>query len=411
MQPSRTRRTRRAAAVIVSLALVTAACGDDDDSDADTATDGSTEEPSEEPAEEPADQGGLDVGDEMSDQDEPMYRVVDDDQRQGFLSSLGDHRVVQECVITPDADGAPAELGFPIVAAVDTVIVQTTEEPVGVDPDDVAKVGDTYFVRQPAGVADELPNHLLWMHPIHRGHPVDELQKGAGHVPPIVDAGDGVVVIDIASGSTNSDYDDHGKFITSLVNRMGTSAALHPVNVRSDDESVIFEEFDVIKAISDANLSEDDVVVMPFGTFGCNAGDDADDAAAGGPEALGAALSKTTATELVASAGNDGTNQVVYPAAYSDVRAVGSNQSADTRSCFSNFGSWVEFWAIGEEVQADLDGEMWTWSGTSFAAPQVAGVWAGTASEPAAPAAADALPVKMSTRQAVGTDPNGDYGC
>src|ERR671922_1585352 len=85
-----------------------------------------------------------------------------------------------------------------------------------------------------------------------------------------------------------------------------------------------------------------------------------------------------TARFCASSAGNDGMQEVVYPAAYQsplEVMGVASTSDTDTRSTFSNFGDaivWVA--APGESVISTFPfgtfGASW---GTSFSAPFVAG--------------------------------------
>jgi subtilisin family serine protease len=101
---------------------------------------------------------------------------------------------------------------------------------------------------------------------------------------------------------------------------------------------------------------------------------------------------------VVAAAGNDSITQETYPAAFKGVIAVGARQDpGGGRACFSNHGSWVDACAPGRSVhstffnvvatpeqippgclpdpppgQQQFQGFA-TWSGTSFAAPCVAG--------------------------------------
>ncbi len=77
----------------------------------------------------------------------------------------------------------------------------------------------------------------------------------------------------------------------------------------------------------------------------------------------------------VASAGNDGQDTLVYPAAYDNVMGVASTADDDTRSSFSNYGSglvWVA--APGEGVITTYPwGSFAAAWGTSFSTPFVAG--------------------------------------
>lgn len=78
---------------------------------------------------------------------------------------------------------------------------------------------------------------------------------------------------------------------------------------------------------------------------------------------------------LVAAAGNSGSTSPTYPAYYSNCIAVASSTSSDTRSYFSNYGSWVELAAPGSSIYSTYKGTSYaTLSGTSMACPHVSGV-------------------------------------
>ena len=63
-----------------------------------------------------------------------------------------------------------------------------------------------------------------------------------------------------------------------------------------------------------------------------------------------------------------------YPAAYSSVVSVASSNSSDTKSSFSNYGTWVDIIAPGSSIlSAVYDDNFASWSGTSMATPLVAG--------------------------------------
>jgi len=80
---------------------------------------------------------------------------------------------------------------------------------------------------------------------------------------------------------------------------------------------------------------------------------------------------------FVAASGNDGINFVDAPARNDRVIAVGSyNLETQRRSDFSNYGPEVDFVALGDNVFTMKLGGEWggTGPGTSFSAPQVAGL-------------------------------------
>ena len=78
---------------------------------------------------------------------------------------------------------------------------------------------------------------------------------------------------------------------------------------------------------------------------------------------------------LIAAAGNDGTNQQFYPAAYDDVVAVASTTSGDAKSSFSQYGTWVSISAPGSSILSTNEGTSYqVTQGTSMASPMVAGL-------------------------------------
>lgn len=93
------------------------------------------------------------------------------------------------------------------------------------------------------------------------------------------------------------------------------------------------------------------------------------------------ALSKNVV--IVATMGNNNIERRRYPAAFDGVIAVGSTDSADKKSQFSNFGDWISVSAPGSDilstfptypVQINGTKTYASLSGTSMAAPLVAGL-------------------------------------
>lgn len=77
---------------------------------------------------------------------------------------------------------------------------------------------------------------------------------------------------------------------------------------------------------------------------------------------------------VIASAGNNGDNMEMYPAAYSTVIAVGSVDRTGHRSDSSSYGSWVNISAPGEDIWSTGQTGYKSMSGTSMACPMVSGV-------------------------------------
>ncbi len=88
-------------------------------------------------------------------------------------------------------------------------------------------------------------------------------------------------------------------------------------------------------------------------------------------------------TAVVVAAGNDGTNRPNWPGALKGCVAVAALETDDRRAEYSNHGWWVDACTVGSDVIGPFitdttpDGRKFDgyarWSGTSFAAPRVAG--------------------------------------
>jgi subtilisin family serine protease len=78
---------------------------------------------------------------------------------------------------------------------------------------------------------------------------------------------------------------------------------------------------------------------------------------------------------LVAAAGNDNVSSVFYPAGYAEVIAVASTTFGDSKSSFSNYGSWIDISAPGSAIYSTIPGNNYgTKQGTSMASPLVSGL-------------------------------------
>jgi len=78
---------------------------------------------------------------------------------------------------------------------------------------------------------------------------------------------------------------------------------------------------------------------------------------------------------MVAASGNDGSGSLRYPANYAPVLSVGSVNSINQRSAFSNYGSGLDVVAPGEDIYSTNPGGGYGYrSGTSMSAPYVSGL-------------------------------------
>jgi hypothetical protein len=176
----------------------------------------------------------------------------------------------------------------------------------------------------------------------------------------------------------------HGTFMAGLIRLEAPHARVLSVKVMDDhgkvDETELARVLEGLLTVLDTQPI--DIVCMAFGRRR-----DATDTF----DPVMPAIKRLTqqGVKIVASAGNDGSDIPVYPAAYSaelaSVVSVGAYTSPAKRAPFSNYGPWVREWRKGTNVVSVMplvpgkkedffkgDNYAW-WSGTSFAAATYAG--------------------------------------
>jgi subtilisin family serine protease len=153
----------------------------------------------------------------------------------------------------------------------------------------------------------------------------------------------------------------HGTMTAGIVHLVAPQANIMPLKAFSADGSGYVSN--IIRATYYAVQHNAKVLSMSF-SFSPSSGEMA--------KAINYANSRCVI--CVASAGNDGTDVLVYPAALNHVMGVASTTDYDTRSSFSNYGTDVWVAAPGEGVISTYPwGSYAAGWGTSFSAPFVSG--------------------------------------
>jgi subtilisin family serine protease len=246
----------------------------------------------------------------------------------------------------PDTQTTFSVTGAGTVAVIDT----------GVDPThpvlQSALVRGYDFTRNIAGSASELAD-------------VNQSSDGSGASPAMVNQST-AAVLDPASalnlGQPQYQAFGHGTMVSGIIHLVAPTALIMPLKAFKADGTGYLS--DVLRAIYFAVQNGARVINMSF-SFSTYSGEVAN------------ALKFATRHRLicVSSAGNDGKEEIVYPAALSGVMGVASTTNNDTLSTFSNYGEelvWVA--APGEGIITTYPfGTFGAGWGTSFSAPFVSG--------------------------------------
>ena len=175
----------------------------------------------------------------------------------------------------------------------------------------------------------------------------------------------------------------HGTFIAGVVLQHAPEATIRVGRIISGDGST--DERELLRGLgrlqkrARESATAIDVITL---SLGCFTHDDKPS-----PVVEHAFNSLDPDTVVVSCAGNAATDRPFWPAALKRVIAVGSlDAKGEDRASFSNYGWWVDACTIGDHVVSsfftyDSTGPggnetfngFATWSGTSFAAPRVAG--------------------------------------
>jgi subtilisin family serine protease len=267
------------------------------------------------------------------------------------------------------------------------------------------------------------PNHLVYGQPMWWTGPADLPRPAAPLAPPVANgarrdvtvavldtglsphpwydsadwyAGQRDEVTEILDADLDYELDaqaGHGTFIAGVLLRHAPSARIRAKRVIGGDG--VGDDLDVLRALAWlATWGQADVVNL---SFGCYTYDDRPS-----PVIARAIAALGRRTVVVACAGNHASDRPFWPAALKHVIAVAALDGND-RAWFSDYGWWVDACAPGVGITScfvrfdgprprvrgidpdDFRGYA-AWSGTSFAAPAVAGAIAGLAAAEDLPA-------------------------
>ena len=183
-------------------------------------------------------------------------------------------------------------------------------------------------------------------------------------------------------------YVGHGTFVAGVVRCVAPKAHVRVEGVLTHGGAVF--ESELVRQLDEAMHGTPDVISM---SAGCTTHNDLPPLAF---EVLyETRLRHLKGTVLVCAAGNDGSRRPFWPAASQYAVSVGALDRDGSRAGFSNFGSWVDVYALGVDVAnaypngtfryreppavgqgktATFTNAMALWSGTSFSTPLFAGM-------------------------------------
>jgi subtilisin family serine protease len=163
---------------------------------------------------------------------------------------------------------------------------------------------------------------------------------------------------DVPDGAANNEV-GHGTMVAGIIARLAPQAQIMPVRVLNGDGAGTI--LNVVKGIQYAIANGAQVINMSFSSsVNSSALNDALDSA------------EIAGVVLVASAGNENVHIPGTIAAGRGILAVGAVEADNTKSPYSNYGSFIDVVAPGSGIRSTFwDGGYASWSGTSFAAPFV----------------------------------------
>ena len=272
-----------------------------------------------------------------------------------FAATLSkDKRVLyaepDQLIVSPEVGGSPFHLAFDFTPQPKTYANSASYTQVNVGQTDALKqINGSQALATGAGIIIAvLDTGATFTHPDLQGHYL------AGYNAIAPDA----LPWDVADGGTNAEV-GHGTMVAGLIARLAPQAVIQPIRVLNGDGTGTL--LNLVKGIHYANTHGARIINM---SFGCSVKSGALNDALDEAEAAGIVL--------VAAAGNNNSNQALAPTVSRGTIAVAALEADNTKSPYSNYGSYVRVSAPGSNIRSTyVDGGYATWSGTSFAAPFV----------------------------------------
>jgi subtilisin family serine protease len=251
-----------------------------------------------------------------------------------------------QIVRVSDAQHGFGVSGSGIVADIDT----------GVDPAHPALAsmllpGYDFTRNQPGG--SELPDYPYAAPPPCPGCPAAAVNQSS------------VAVLDQSSvavldGAPYSSF-GHGTMVVGVIHLVAPTAHILPLKSFQSDGAGYLS--DILRAVYYAVQNHANIINMSF-----------DFTSSSQEMATAMGYANQSNVICVGSTGNDGHQELVYPAALANVMGVASTSNIDTRSTFSNYGTDVWVAAPGEAIVTTYPFGTYSASwGTSFSAPFVSG--------------------------------------
>jgi subtilisin family serine protease len=222
------------------------------------------------------------------------------------------------------------------------------------------------------------PDHAEFANRLRRGY--DTVQLGAGALS------EGVTLLGDNSGADTNPTDRYVGHGTGCAGIIGGEGMAMPPGLAGDCRLLPIRSLGSVRfpgreaaigvgAISDLDMGLVMAVQLGASVVNCSFGTDDEDLEPGAPKPHREAVAFAAARDctLVAASGNSGDRRIYWPAAFPEVVAVAAVGPQGATSSFSTSGDHVALCAPGERVRTAALAGYQRATGTSFAAPFVAG--------------------------------------